>query len=301
MNVEALFRKRVKRLGIRTRMHYGTRRIFFILDRATRRFPGYIPLWMQYIEFAKKEKASTVLVKAFASALKLHPTQPELWMYAARHAVEVNQDIAEGRGYMQRGLRFCKKSREMWLEYAKLEMVFVAKVFMRRTVLGIDKVHTKQDDLAKSNEDENMIALPEITGEELEGRKTDKSLDTMALENADTNPALNGALAIAIFDQAMEELPLDLSFAGRFYNLFSRFTQLKCCTRLLEHVVKYMLGVAPNDPISLWMGVQLPIEGLCATDPAFPGRLATTLSNMETALQTTSQPGRAVSVFYVSL
>ncbi|KAA8895065.1 hypothetical protein FN846DRAFT_971370 [Sphaerosporella brunnea] len=42
INVDSLYRKRIARLGIRARLHYGTRRIFFILDRATRKFPGEV-------------------------------------------------------------------------------------------------------------------------------------------------------------------------------------------------------------------------------------------------------------------
>lgn len=297
MNLEALYRKRIKRLGIRSRLHYGARRIFFILDRATRKFSGDVPLWLQYIEFAKREKANGVLAKTFASVLKLHPTKPELWIYAASHAVEANLDIAEGRSYMQRGLRFCKKSKDLWREYAKLEMVFVAKVFLRRRVLGIDQPAGVAAIAEGEDEDENMMKLPEITGEDFETAKKDKSLDTIALENADTNPALNGALAIAIFNQAMKEIPNDVEFAAEFFGLFAQFGQLKCCPRLLEHVVKHMLDVAPKNPQSLWLGVQLPLFGVETTDPAFPGRLGTALTGMSAALEETDNRGELILFF----
>jgi U3 small nucleolar RNA-associated protein 6 len=288
MNLDALYRKRTKRLGIRARMHYGTRRIFFILDRATRKFPGDVPLWMQYVEFAKREKANGVLAKTLAAALKLHPAKPELWIYAARHAVEDKLDIVEGRSHMQRGLRFCKKNKAMWREYAKLEMVFVAKVFLRRKVLGIDQPK-KAPQVEGEDEDEDMMKLPEITGEDFETAKKDKSLDTMALENADTNPALNGALAIAIFDQAMKEIPGDVDFAADFYDLFAQFEQLKCCGRLLEHVVRYVLDVAPKNAKALWLGIQFPLRDVETTDPAFPGRLSTALASMAAAVVETDK------------
>ena len=57
----------MQRLGIKSKSHLGQRKIFFVLDRATRRFHGDIGLWIQYIEFAKKEGASRVLLKVFAS------------------------------------------------------------------------------------------------------------------------------------------------------------------------------------------------------------------------------------------
>lgn len=290
MNLSSLFRLRCSRLQIRARMHYGTRRIFFILDRATRKFPGDVGLWLQYIDYAKREKANTVLAKALANVLKLHPAKPMLWILAARQAVEGEGDVAAARSHMQRGLRFNAKSRELWREYAKLEMVFVAKVFLRRKVLGIDQPKEAEAQADKDADgDENMWKLPEITGEDFEGVKKDKSLDTIALENAETNPALNGALAIAIFDQAMKEIPGDLAFAAEFYDLFAQFDRLSCCARLLEHVVKHMLDTAPKSARSLWLGVQLPLFGVDTADPLFPGRLSTALSGMAAAVGETDQ------------
>ncbi|TGZ85177.1 U3 snoRNP protein [Ascodesmis nigricans] len=284
MNLEALYRKRVKRLGIKARLHYGSRRIFFVLDRATRKFPGDLGLWIQYIEFAKKEKAASVLAKVFASALKLHPTKPELWIYAAEHALVQNADVTEARSHMQRGLRFNKKSKELWVEYAKLEMVFVAKVFLRRQLLGIDK---KPETQSMEDEGDDSIKLPSISAAELDPElaKKDQSYDLMALENVDSNPALNGALATAIFDQAMREVPNDVDFAMSFFNLFLQFGQLKCTPRLLEHVVKYMLEVAPTNPQALWQAVRLPIIHVEPLDPIYPGRFAMALQNMQEALR----------------
>jgi U3 small nucleolar RNA-associated protein 6 len=44
----------------------GTRRIFFIFERALRKFNGDISLWLQYIEFAKANGANKTLGKIFA-------------------------------------------------------------------------------------------------------------------------------------------------------------------------------------------------------------------------------------------
>ena len=295
MNLESLYRKRTKRLGIKARLHYGARRVFFILDRATRKFPGDIPLWMQYIEFAKHEKSSGVLAKTFAAALKLHPTKPELWVYAARHAVEENADITEARSHMQRGLRFCKKSKLMWREYAKLEMVFVAKVYMRRELLGIDKPAQAE----KEDDGDNTMALPIVTAEDLNPdlKKKDQSLDMIALENIDTNPALNGALAIAIFDQAMREIPNDAKFAMEFFELFLEFARLRFAPKLLEHALKYMLDVAPTDAEVLWTAVRMPLIGVATTDPLFPARLQTVLENMSAAVEKVEDRAKLYAAF----
>src|SRR3954454_5830774 len=86
-NVDALRRKRVRRLSLKAPAHNGQRRIFFILDRGTRKFPGDIGLWMQSIEYARKQKAHKKLSQIFTNVLRLHPTKPDLWIYAAQFAM----------------------------------------------------------------------------------------------------------------------------------------------------------------------------------------------------------------------
>ncbi|KAL7269408.1 U3 snoRNP protein [Rhizina undulata] len=288
MNLEALCRKRTRRLGLKSRIHFGQRRIFFILERATRKFYGDVTLWMQYIEYAKKEKAPKILAKVFSSALKMHPTKPELWIYAAKHAMEENADMTEARSHMQRGLRFNKYSKLMWLEYAKLEMVFIAKVLARRRLLGIDQPIPESAE-EKDDDDESMLSLPTITAEEIDPTlKKDQSLDTMALENVDTNPALNGAIASAIFESAMKEIPGDAKFAEAFFELFREFRDLKCRGTLLENVVKYIVDNMPTSPEGLFLAVKLPILDIEVADPIFPSRLGTVLSNIAGALQKAS-------------
>ncbi len=39
---------------------------------------------------------------------------------------------------MQRGLRVCKGSREMWTEYFRMELLYALRLRERRRVLGID-------------------------------------------------------------------------------------------------------------------------------------------------------------------
>ncbi|KAI5837475.1 U3 small nucleolar RNA-associated protein 6-domain-containing protein [Morchella snyderi] len=297
MNLESLRRKRQARLGINGRTHAGQRRIFFLLDRATRRFPGDLGLWMQYIAYARRERSSKVLARVFASVLKLHPARPELWIFAARHAVEVNADVTEARGHMQRGLRFCKGSRELWWEYAKLELVFVAKVLARRRMLGIDgapvPAEEQQRQGAGEEEEEETgmdldgdeIKLPSVSADELSGKpRKDHLVDAAALEDITTNPALNGAVVGAILDAAVKEFPGDMAFVRGFWDLVMGFETLHCRGALLERMVVHVLDVAPTDAEMLMLGVQLPVVGVSVANPMFPARLGTVLDNMREAV-----------------
>lgn len=131
MNLDTLRRKRVKRLGAKSRSYYGQRRVYSILDRATHKLGGDIGLWMQYIQYAQKQKAHKKLSQVLDNALRLHPMRDDLWIYAARYVLEERDDITEARGYMQRGVRFCKKSPLLWAQYGKLEMLYITRLSER--------------------------------------------------------------------------------------------------------------------------------------------------------------------------
>jgi hypothetical protein len=49
--------------------------------------------------------------------LQVHPTEPGLWVYAAAWEFEANGNPAAARALMQQGLRMCRYSERMWLDY----------------------------------------------------------------------------------------------------------------------------------------------------------------------------------------
>ncbi len=70
-------------------------------------------------------------------ALQLHPNAAGLWSYAASWEFEHNSNAAAARALMQRGLRMCKGSEQLWAEYFRLELLYVHRLRARRQVLGI--------------------------------------------------------------------------------------------------------------------------------------------------------------------
>ena len=64
------------------------RRVHFIFDRATRRFKGDEQLWLTWIEYSEKSKASTRLSVVFARALAMLPRSSKLWIRAAAWELE---------------------------------------------------------------------------------------------------------------------------------------------------------------------------------------------------------------------
>jgi U3 small nucleolar RNA-associated protein 6 len=71
MNLDNLRKKRVKRLGVRTKSFLGSRRINFIFERGTRRFHGDVGLWLQYIEYIRKENSLKLLKKVLNECVLL--------------------------------------------------------------------------------------------------------------------------------------------------------------------------------------------------------------------------------------
>jgi len=203
----------------------------------------------------------------------------DLWIYAARHAVDENGDMTEARNFMQRGLRFNKGSRQLWLEYTKLELVCIAKIITRRQLLGIDGLSEAPQ---LSNEDEKMIELPKITAEEvnLELKENGQDIDNSPLNNTENNPALNGAIPLAVFDAAIKEISNDVEFVFSFFTLFGTFPNLPCLSKLLDHVINHALSTYPTSPLALFMDIKASILGVEPTNPSFPSKIGTMLSKI---------------------
>ncbi|KAE8148181.1 U3 small nucleolar RNA-associated protein 6-domain-containing protein [Aspergillus avenaceus] len=284
MNLDTLRRKRVKRLGVRGAGYSGQRRIFFILDRATRKFHGDIGLWIQYIEYARSQKAFKKLSTIFTDALRLHPTNPDLWIYAAQYSLDDHADMTQSRSYMQRGLRFCKNSRKLWVHYAKLELIYVAKLVARQRILGLDKEiePPKQQDASFEDNDVDMIALPQITGEDINpSAGNSDGVDQVALKNLEASPAMTGAIPLAIFDTAMKHFQQDAQFGREFFDMVFEFHDLPCMPKILEHTVHAMQQFSPVSHHTHICYIKLPTAGLQATSPGFPRALIVSFARLK--------------------
>ncbi|KAK9314288.1 U3 small nucleolar RNA-associated protein 6-domain-containing protein [Lipomyces starkeyi] len=127
MNLDLLRKKRIQRLsgngekGASVSTWSGQQRIFFIFERATRKFKGDISLWMQYISYARQQKARHLLNKILKNVLRLHPTKPELWVLAAECELRENANRKAARNLILRGLKFNANSKELTDAYEKLE------------------------------------------------------------------------------------------------------------------------------------------------------------------------------------
>lgn len=286
----------MKRMGIKNRMHAGQRRIFFVLERGTRKFHGDVGLWMQYLEFARKQKSTKKISEILTSMLRLHPTRSELWIHAANYALEVLDDMAGARNYMQRGLRFCKNSKNLWIEYAKLEMIYIAKTSARARALGRNEELSKKDLMLDADvADGNKIALPksntfDITAND-EGKET---VDQEIIRVIEATPALSGAIPMAIFDRAMTLFDEDMSLGEQFFDVIMTFEEVSCANNVLQHIVDHLVAAARTDPSTLICHIRQPLVGLQVLSPAFPGALGIALRRLNSGIAAMSGPQQSL-------
>ncbi|KAL8849487.1 MAG: hypothetical protein Q9221_005569 [Calogaya cf. arnoldii] len=288
MNLDALRRTRVKRLGVKATSYTGQRRIFFVLDRATKKFHGDKSLWMLYLSFARKQKANTKVAQIITNVLRLHPARPELWVYAANYAWEERADITESRGYMQRGLRFCNRSKRLWSEYLKLEMIYIAKISATRRAPGLDLKGPEEEVIQDSDDfGQDMVKLPNATtGDKgLESIAADSARPTIPESKIASTPALAGAIPIAIFDAAMKEIPDDPSFGTLLFDCVAQFEGLGCAKRILQHMVQSLMLSTPTDAATLSCFIREPLVGIAAASTSLPKSLIEVVDRFELAMR----------------
>jgi U3 small nucleolar RNA-associated protein 6 len=242
MNLDSLRKKRSKRMGVKATSFAGQKKIFFVLERGVRRFQGDMGLWMQYLEFCRKEAANKKLAKALTQCLRMHPIKWDIWTWAAKYYFEQQADMPTARSYMQRGLRFCKREQKLWLEYAKLEMLYVAKIAARRKILGLDIERTAKQIDSTLDADADMMALPDVTADEIkpEGAPEPKqAVDEEALKKLAASPALNGDIPRIVLETAMRDFN-DPTLAEHFFDVFAAFTDVPCTSKLLQNIIDYL-------------------------------------------------------------
>ena len=299
MNLEALRRRRVKRLGAKSTSHTGQRRIFFVLDRAIQKFHGDVDLWMLYLDYARKQKSHKKVSEILTKMLRFHPTKPNLWIYAAHYALREQGDTMEARSFLQRGLRFCEGAQNLWLEYGRMEVVFIAKLIGRRRVLGLeDKTITVEQAAPRRDLSDDLVMLPSITAEELDFDQKVGDVDEATQAKLDDNSILDGALPIAVFDAAMGRSGNEQEFALSFFDMVAEFSQLPCQHTILNHIMTSLRVRTPEHPASSVCYIRLPVIGTPTNSTDFPSVLGTTLSRIRETQSEVQEPHARASLHH---
>lgn len=273
--LDALRRKRCRRKGVRGTHFAGQKRVFSILERGTRRFPGDLGLWMQYLEFCKGEAANAKLNKGLTKVLRMHPTKWELWVWAASHFFDQQGDMATARSFMQRGLRFCARERDLWIQYLRLEMVYLAKVAARRKILKLDEEVEEEKVEQDDKMDADEVALPDVTMEEMNPTTRDKalSIDDATLKKLADAPAFTGAIPMAIADAAAKTFNGETALFEDLFDATLEFTDVPSAKAVLQHIISLAPENAKASSVRNCMEAKLELAGLKPSSAEFPAAL----------------------------
>jgi U3 small nucleolar RNA-associated protein 6 len=230
----------------------GQRRVFFILERATKKFPGDLSLWMQYIDFARQERANKKLEEIFTNVLRLHPIKTSLWIYAAKYSVEEQNDYLSARNYLQRGLRFCSKSQDYWLEYTKLEILFTLRV---------------------SKATQALSGLEVSKGDAFTTANLESSAEVQDQSHSILSSVTSGAIPLAVFDSAMEQFPDDEAFTLSFIDLFSSFEELSSRSSMIQHVIDFSRSKWTDGALTWLAYSEQPLIGSNISSSNFPANI----------------------------
>ncbi|RYP65766.1 hypothetical protein DL771_008131 [Monosporascus sp. 5C6A] len=306
-SLESLRAKRCRRLQIRSSSaHAGQGRVFAILERAVGRHQGSVELWKEYLAYARDMKATKRYRKVMARALRLHPAKSELWILAGRRSA-ASGDMPTARSFFMRGVRFCTREPTVWLEYARCEMEWLERMEARKGKKGgaetaIREQAEHSDDEIRFDEDgsdngegldeDGRLALPDP-----ERAAKKKVFDDATAQKLEKNPALDGAIPLAIYDISKKQSFFNATVAEQFFDLFATFNKVSSQGRILQHVLDTMQEVYPNDPSTCYCYIQQPLTGVGINTPAYPKALRGALARLKSTLATTTgQPKLAEKV-----
>ncbi|KAF5002676.1 hypothetical protein FGRMN_214 [Fusarium graminum] len=289
-SLESLRSKRCKRLKIRhlNSAHAGQGRTLAIYERGVNRHPGSSALWREYLSYTASVKASKRWRKTMTNALRMMPTDPELWAMAGRRSAK-NGDMAAARGFFMRGCRFCTTNEKLWVEYARSEMEWLEKVDKRKAVakpgqdvLRPDREEDGDELRLLDSDDEDDDDLPEPSNAQA------KVIDKQSAQQLKSNPAMDGAIPMAIFDISRKQAFFNANTAETFFNLFASFAKVSAQPRISQHVLDVLDQEYPNQPATCNVHIRQPILGVDPQTAEFPKNLREALVRLNSYLSTTT-------------
>lgn len=125
--------------------------------------------------------------------------------------------------FLQRGLRLNRDSHQLWLQYFKLELIYVEKIKARRKILGISNNKDDESNDESNVERKDSQNFIEITADDdfLKTKKLElEGLDNLPITSLDDdNLLLRGELAKVVYSNAIKAIPSDLSFRKEFIDI----------------------------------------------------------------------------------
>lgn len=223
------------------------------------------------------------------NALRMMPTDSDLWVMAGRRSAK-NGDMAAARGFFMRGCRFCTTDCRLWIEYARCEMEWLDKMEQKKKPGSREALPRKPeaddelrlDDSDDEAEDEDGVIMPEPPKQQA------KVINKEAAQQLAANPAMDGAIPIAIFDISRRQPFFKPDVAESFFVMLSAFRHLPLHAKISQHVLDALDQHYPKDPATCSCHIRQPIIGLSAFTAEFPRQLREVLPRIDKYLAATS-------------
>ncbi|ROV88178.1 hypothetical protein VSDG_09288 [Cytospora chrysosperma] len=315
LSLEKLRSKRCVRKKIKhSTSHASNARVFNIYERGVFRHPGSLALWKEYLDYAAKVKATKRWRKIMTRALRLHPLDVELWTRAGRRAA-TDGDMEGARGMFMRGCRFCNTTVDLWVEYARVEMEWLARMEKKKggkrglagaraeeavdegDVLRFDEDDEEEDEFGDG--DDEILPDPLADEQNKKASEAKKVFTEEALKKLEKSPALEGAIPKAVFDIARKQSFFGGPACEAFFDVFASFTEVSAQNALVRHVLDAMVEAYPKHPATCGCLIRQPLVGVDVTTVEFPRALREVLARIKMHMEATENKAQLAAKIVV--
>lgn len=194
-------------------------RVNFIYSRALHRFPGDSKLWIHYAKHCIDNEMLKAAAQVFMQAIALCGNDENVWLAAITFHFDHCGDTRAARAVAQRSLRMLPKTVNLWLEYFRMELYYLARLTTRRYAIGVTP---GQEETTGSNENEVFNKIEggsKGTVEDGDGR--DMSNRDNSKKPGDTGKLAfwDGGVPLSVLKGACKKASLSELHCAQFYNI----------------------------------------------------------------------------------
>jgi U3 small nucleolar RNA-associated protein 6 len=157
------------------------------------------------------------------------------------------------------------------------------KALQEQAEHGDDEIMFAEENSDEDADEDGRLILPDA---EAQGAK--KVFDTVAVDKLQKNPALDGAIPLAIFDISRKQPFFNSLVAEQFFNVFAGFSKVASQPKIIQHVLDSMTEQYPNAPATCNCFIKQPLNGVEIHSVSYPKALREALARLKTAMETTT-------------
>jgi hypothetical protein len=131
------------------------KRIHYLYQRVCYTFNTEL-LWLEYLHYCLDTKSFHQFTTLVSKGIQLDTSRLSLWLLAIQYEFKWGS-ITNCRVLIQKSIRCNQESKELWIEYFRLEVLFMIKVLLRFKVLGLDSAGSLGTEITIGTEKEVVV------------------------------------------------------------------------------------------------------------------------------------------------